>query len=394
MSEESSLNGNSIKIEDNNQSIEIPVVDSLNETKELYNVVTKSNRNYHLTLKFEHKHYYAGEEIRGLVELSSNQPVQVLPSIILLFKINGVVKIRGLIKDKCSVHYEVHRRFVPKKPVELKLQKISDTFFLSDLQSLTVLPTCLPSSQKGECGPKGETEYEIKYQVNVYLRDQPTFFNLASILGRMKLKSKIQIYPTPLYQQLKEQKKLKIVHQDQSQSPYRFKATFFKNVYVLGEEVVFRISFRSDIKPYITSVITSLESIISLFGINKEGEQKCVQRYEENPEILHSFDIEKETREKSEEEYEVTFTLNDSILPSVVDSNDWIIKRDYSISVRAECGEAETFPIVYHDIQISAPLPDEKYRRVIPPKEIKAYDTVLKEEKFEPDGNDFFGGND
>jgi hypothetical protein len=188
-------------------------------------------------------------------------------------------------------------------------------------------------------------------------------------------------------------KKVKITHTDQSQSPYRFKATFFKNVFVIGEEVLFRISFRSDIKPYITTVITSLESIISLFGLNNKGEQKCVQRYEEKPEILHSFDIEKETREKTEEEYEVTFNLSDSILPSVLDSNDWVLKRDFSISVRAECGEAEGGPIIYHDIFISSPVPEELSRRKVPEKEIKAAETILKEEKFEPDGRDLVGGN-
>jgi len=299
MTEETNGDNSIVTVEENSHTIEIPVYQNETVKKDLFTVDTKSNRNYTLSLKFEHEHYYAGEEIRGMVELQSNSPVDILPTVVLLFKIYGTTRIRGLIKDKCSVHYEVKRKFVPKLPVELKLSSISDTFFVSELHSLTTLPTCLVSPQKGECGPKGESEYDIKYQVNVYLRDQPTFLNLGSILGRMKLRSKLHLYPTPLYPLLRDQKRVKIIHQDQSQSPYRFKATFFKNVFMLGETVVFRISFRSDIKPYITSIITSLDSIISLFGINKVGEQKCVQRYEDKPEILHSFDIEKETREKN-----------------------------------------------------------------------------------------------
>jgi len=101
--------------------------------------------------------------------------------------------------------------------------------------------------------------------------------------------------------------------------------------------------------------------------------------------------LRKKQEKKTEEEYEVSFLLNDHIIPTVLDGTDWIIKRDYSISVRAECGEAETFPIIYHDISISSPVPEEIERQIMPQKEIKSFETVLKEEKFESDGRDLLG---
>jgi hypothetical protein len=176
---------------------------------------------------------------------------------------------------------------------------------------------------------------------------------------------------------------------------YKFKVSFFKTVFFTNEDVVYRVSFRSDAAPYITQISTYLESVISLYAFNEKGERKEVQRFEEPPIIVHSFDVEKDTREKAEDEYEVTFPLGDEVFPNVLpEYESCLMRRDYALVVKGESDIQEDttqVPTIYHDISISSPFPPEEKRRVVPEKDIPAFKTEFKEERFESEGKDLFG---
>jgi hypothetical protein len=65
------------------------------EEKDLFTIVEKNNRSYTLRVKFEHEVYYAGEEVRGMVELVSKDRIEALPSVVIVFKLYSNIKIRG-----------------------------------------------------------------------------------------------------------------------------------------------------------------------------------------------------------------------------------------------------------------------------------------------------------
>jgi len=153
-----------------------------------------------------------------------------------------------------------------------------------------------------------------------------------------------------------------------------------------------RIFFRADAKPFISTIYTYQESIVSFFAFDQENNQKCVQRYKEPNIELHSFDVENsEENEKSELEFEIFFKLSQKTFPSLLDGYEYTMKRDYSFCVKAICGDTDG-PIVYHDIFISSRPPREKDRHHLPPitSNIKPHKTFFDEMKMELDGNDFF----
>jgi hypothetical protein len=122
----------------------------------LVTLATKQGKNYQVTIKLEYSQYYAGEKVKGQIQVKGKKPFSKIPYLEYSWKVLGQVKLRGVVKDKTTYAFLVDRHYLPKKAKSVELKKKGDDYCETDMVEFGELPASMVAPQKGEVGPRKE----------------------------------------------------------------------------------------------------------------------------------------------------------------------------------------------------------------------------------------------
>jgi hypothetical protein len=239
-----------------------------------------------ICVKLEYDKYYAGETIRGVIQVygyPKDSTVNEMPKIYLNWKFYQTAVMHTVVSG-FNTDFQCRRFFFninKKVPIEL-MAGSEDDMLTTEIMDFATLPTCMPFQNKGYGGDLENFEYYVKvkknivkkkYQLNVNLSQPKSVLNLGSLLGQIKLKIKIPIFPRPIYSLLKDQKLKRIIHKDMQEKHrgYKFSCEFFKKVYQVEEQIPFRLRYDPEGAPKVTLITVKLERKITLSCYNRSS---------------------------------------------------------------------------------------------------------------------------